>query len=112
MTSKPAVLYESAAVPVAETTIIASPANILTIVNKFSGCNTSASALTVTVKIVKSGDTLGSQHIVLPPYTILAGDRYGFPELVGQALAPGDYISVLPSAAGLNLRSSGTLVAV
>lgn len=112
MPSKPAVLYESAAVPAAETTVITSPANILTIVNKFSGANTSAGAIQITVKIVKAGDTLGSQHIVVPPKTLQAGEPYGFPEVVGQALAPGDYISVLPSAVGFNLRSSGTLVAV
>lgn len=112
MSSKPACLFEATSVPAAETTVYTSGTAILTLVDKFSGCNTSGSAITVTVKLVPAGGSPGTGNIFVNERTLLAGESYGFPEIVGQKLAPGGMISVLPSATGLNLRGSGTLVGI
>ena len=107
MSSKPAVLFEAQAVPVSETNVYPSPAGLLTTITKLSSYNGGAGANTVVVKLVQSGDTAGAAH-VMATRTLLAGESYGWPEIVGQHLAPGDFISVLPSATGLNVRGSGT----
>ena len=61
--------------------------------------NTSGSAVTVAVSIVKSGGTAGNANRVLPSYSLAAGDSMSLPELVGVFLGPGDFISALASAA-------------
>lgn len=107
MSSKPAVLFQSQAVPAAETTVYTSGTGLLTIITKLSSYNGAAGANTVTVKVVASGATPGAAHIQATR-TLLAGESYGWPEIVGQMLNPGDLISILPSAVGLNVRGSGT----
>jgi len=107
MSSKPAVLFQSTAVPAAETTVYTSATGILTTVTKLSSYNGGAGANTVIVKIVQSGGILGASH-VQATRTLMVGESYGWPEIVGQPLNPGDYISVLPSITGLNVRGGGT----
>jgi hypothetical protein len=111
MSSKPAVLFQSQAVPVAETAIYPSPAGLLTTITKLSSYNGGAGANTVVVKVVPSGGTAAAPH-VMATRTLLAGESYGWPEIVGQHLNPGDFISILPSIAGLNVRGGGTQVTV
>lgn len=114
MSSKPIVLFQTTAVAAAETAIYtqSNGAGTLVIADKFSGINTAATSISVTVKVVQSGGTAGAGHVLVKDKSLLAGEAYGFPEIVGQKLNPGDFISVLPSAVGLNLRGSGTLVTV
>ena len=112
MSSKPAVFFEAQAIPAAETVVYTSPASIASIVNKFGGVNTSTTAIQVTVKVVPQGVSAAASHVLVNTRTLLAGESYGFPEIVGQTLNPGDFISVLPSATGLNLRGSGVQVGV
>lgn len=113
MSSKPVCLFEAVTVPSsAETEVYESPAKLLTLVEKFTGCNTNAAAISVTVKVIASGGAAATGNIFVNARSLLPGETYGFPEIVGQKLAPGDSISVLASDTGLNLRGSGTQVTV
>jgi hypothetical protein len=46
--------------------------------------------------------------LIVKTKSLLAGETYRFPEIVGQALEPGGFISTLASAASsINIRSNG-----
>lgn len=111
MSTKPAVLFQTAAVGAAETTIVQSAVAILTTITKFTSYNDGASAVTIVAKVVPSGATLAATHKVATK-TLQIGETYGWPELVGRMLNPGDIISLLPSATGTNCRAEGTQTAV
>lgn len=112
MSSRPIVLFQTVAVPASETSVYTQTngAGTSVIVDKLTGVNTDAAAINVTVKVVQSGGTAGAGHVLVDDRPMLPGESYGFPEIVGHKLNPGDFISILPSATGLNMRGSGTLV--
>lgn len=105
ITAKP--LFEVTAVPAAETTMYAAPVSTRAIIDKFTAANTTAAPITLTIKLVPSGGAAGAGNVVVPPVTIAAGAVYTGPEIIGHLLAAGDFISLLPSAVGLNCRASG-----
>jgi hypothetical protein len=111
MSSKPVVLFEAVAVPAAETEVYVSPVRTLSLVEKFTGCNTNPLGILVTVKVVPAGGAPGAGNVLVDEHPFLPGETYGFPEIVGHKLAQGDSISVLPSDTGLVMRGSGTHVA-
>lgn len=81
---------------------------VRTIIDKFTGTNTSAGAVTLSINIVTSGDTAGNQNLVVKTKSLAAGETYTFPEVVGQVLAPGGFISTLAgAAASITIRASG-----
>lgn len=95
----------------AETTQYTSPSGTRTIIDKFTGTNTSAAPVTVTVKLIASGGAAGASNTVVSSKTIAAGECYTFPEIVGHVLNAGDFISTLASAAAaVTLRASGRQV--
>jgi hypothetical protein len=61
--------------------------------------NTSGSAVTVSISVVKSGGSAGSTNRVVSAYPLAAGDDTVLTELVDVFLGPGDFISALASAA-------------
>lgn len=61
--------------------------------------NSSASAVTVSVSVLKSGQTADGTHRVLAAYSLTAGDSAVVAELIGTFLGPGDFISAIASAA-------------
>lgn len=67
---------------------------VRTIIDKFTAYNSSGGAITVTVKLVASGDTAGVEDVI-ESRAIPAGETWGFPYIVGHSLAPGDFISVI-----------------
>lgn len=69
------------------------------IIDKFSASNGTAGAVTLAVSIVASGGTVSADELVLPARSIAAGEVYNCPELVGHVLQPGDFISLIASAA-------------
>ncbi len=80
---------------------------VKTIIDKFTVTNTSASDVAFTCHLVALGDAAGDSNKVVSR-TILAGKTDRFPELVGQVLEDGDFISTLAGAASsLTLRVSG-----
>lgn len=97
-------LFQTAAVPAAETTIYTS-SGLSTLLDKLTSYATAAGD--VTLKLVPSAGTAGSTHI-LAKKTFALGESYTWPELVGHTLAPGDFISAVASSSpAVNLRISG-----
>ncbi len=82
--------------------------NCKTIIDKFTATNTSAANVTISVNLVTSGGTAGVTNLVVDTRAIAPDETYTFPELVGQALEPGGFISTIASAAtSLTIRASG-----
>jgi hypothetical protein len=61
--------------------------------------NTSGSAVTVSISVVKTGGTAGAANRVLSAYSLAAGDSTSLTELAGVFLGPGDFISALAGTA-------------
>jgi len=82
--------------------------NVTTIIDKFTATNFDIVAATISVNLVTLGDTAGNNNVITKSKTLQANETYIFPELVGQVLAPGGYISTLASGAtSVNIRASG-----
>lgn len=81
---------------------------VTTIVDKFTATNYSASPATISVNLVTFADTAGNQNLIVKTKTLAASETYTFPELVGQVLAPGGFISTIAgTASAINIRASG-----
>ena len=79
-----------------------------TIVDKFTATNTSASVVTLSVNLVTSGGSAGASNLIVDARSIAVDETYTFPELIGQSLESGGYISTIASAAtSLTIRASG-----
>lgn len=106
VTAKP--LFEALQAAAAETTQYTAPAGTRTIIDKFTGTNTTAAAATLTVKLIASGGVAGAGNTIVSAKTIQPGETYTFPELVGHVLAASDFISTLAgTAAAITIRASG-----
>ena len=82
--------------------------NVTTIIDKFTATNYSASAATISVNLVTSADTAGNQNLITKTKTLQPAEVYTFPEIVGQVLAPGGFISTIAgTATAINIRASG-----
>ena len=81
---------------------------VTTLIDKFTATNYSAAAATISVNLVTSADTAGNQNLIVKTKTLQAGETYTFPEIVGAALAAGDFISTIAgTATAINIRASG-----
>jgi hypothetical protein len=81
---------------------------VTTIIDKFTATNYSASAATISVNLVTAAGSSGNPNIITKTYTLQASQVYTFFELVGQVLAPGDFISTIAgTASAINMRVSG-----
>lgn len=82
--------------------------NCKAIIDKCTITNTSAINITVSVNLVTVGGTPGASNLIVDTRSIVPDETYTFPELVGQALESGSYISTIASAAtSLTMRVSG-----
>ena len=80
---------------------------VRTIIDKFIGYNSSTSPVVLTVRIVIVGGTAGTSNTLIVK-SLAAGETYTFPEIVGNVLDIGGFVSVLAGAASaLVVRSSG-----
>lgn len=82
-----------------ETTQFTGAANSGNKISSATLANTSGSAVTVSVSVVKSGGTAGASNRVIPGYSIAPGDSVVLTWLVDVLLGPGDFISAIASAA-------------
>lgn len=81
--------------------------NCKTIIDKFTVTNNASGPVSFAVNLVASGDTAGNQNKVLGK-NIAAGETYLCPEVVGQTLEAGGFISTLAGAAtSLTISASG-----
>ena len=106
---KSAVLLEAKYAENSQTTQYTST-GVKTSIDKFTVSNDTAVVATIAVNLVASGGAAGASNLVLTEKTVLPGDVYTCPELIGQILAPGDFISTIAgTASALVIRISGRI---
>lgn len=82
--------------------------NCKTIIDKFTVTNTTSGAVKFSANLVASGGSAGASNLVIDGKSIAARETYTCPELVGQVLEPGGFISTLAGAAtSLTISASG-----
>lgn len=82
--------------------------NCTTYVDKFSITNTTSGNVTFSANVVTSAGAAGASNLVLNLRSIAPKETYLCPEMVGQVLQPGDFISTIAgAAASLTIRASG-----
>jgi hypothetical protein len=82
--------------------------NCRALIDKFTITNTSAANVTISVNLVTSGGSAGAANLIMDTRAIAPDETYTCPELVGQALESGGFISTIASAAtSLTIRASG-----
>ncbi len=82
--------------------------NCKTVIDKFTVTNTSAGNVTFSVNLVASGGAAGNDNLVLKTRAIAPNETYTCPELVGQVLESGGFISTLAGAAtSLTISATG-----
>jgi len=81
---------------------------VTAIIDKFTATNISGSAATISVNLVTVAGSAGNTNLITKTKTLQASEVYTFPELVGQVLGAGDFIStVAGTASAINIRVSG-----
>jgi hypothetical protein len=79
-----------------------------TIIDKFTATNYSASSVTISVHLAVFGDITANKNLVVKNKSLLPSECYTFPELVGQILNPGNFISTIASnGSAISMRVSG-----
>jgi hypothetical protein len=82
--------------------------NCKAIIDKVTVTNTTAGNVTISVNLVTSGGTPAASNLIMDTRSIAPDETYTCPELVGQALESGGFISTITSAAtSLTIRASG-----
>lgn len=81
---------------------------VTTIIDKFTATNISGSAATISVNLVTTAGSAGNTNLITKTKTLQPSEVYTFPELVGQVLGSGDFISTIAgTASAINIRVSG-----
>jgi P pilus assembly chaperone PapD len=82
--------------------------NCKAIIDKFTATNTTAANVTISVNLVTSGGSAGASNLIVDTRAIAPDETYTFPELVGQVLDSGGFISTIAgTASALTIRASG-----
>jgi len=82
--------------------------NVTTIIDKFTATNYSATAASISVNLVTNAGSAGNINLITKTKTLQPSEVYTFPELVGQVLNSGDFISTIAgTASAINMRVSG-----
>jgi hypothetical protein len=81
--------------------------NCKAIIDKFTATNTTASNVTISVNLVTAGAASAS-NLIVDARSIAPDECYTMPELIGQALEAGGFISTIASSASaVTIRASG-----
>jgi hypothetical protein len=82
--------------------------NVKAIIDKATVTNTSASNVTLSVNLVTVSGSAGASNLIIDNRTIVPDETYLCPELIGQVLEAGGFISTIAGAAtSLTMRVSG-----
>jgi hypothetical protein len=82
--------------------------NVTTVIDKFTATNYSATAATISDNLVAVSGSEGNDNLIVKTKTLQPSETYTFPELVGQVLNPGGFISTIAgTATAINIRASG-----
>ena len=86
--------------------------NVTTIIDKFTATNYNTAAATISVNLVTVLGSAGNDNLIVKTKTLQPAETYTFPELVGQVLASGGFISTIAgTASAINIRASGREIA-
>jgi hypothetical protein len=81
---------------------------VTTIIDKFTATNYSGSSATISVNLITATGTASNDNLIIKQRTLAASETYIFPELVGQILPSGGFISTIAgTASAINMRVSG-----
>jgi hypothetical protein len=81
---------------------------VTTIIDKFTATNYSGSAATISVNLITAAGTANDSNLIVKNKSLAASETYIFPELVGQILPSGGFISTIAgTASAINMRVSG-----
>lgn len=81
---------------------------VTTIIDKFTATNYTTTAATISVNLVTVSGSAGNANLITKTKTLQPSEVYTFPELVGQVLNSGDFISTIAgTASAINMRVSG-----
>jgi len=79
-----------------------------TVIDKFTVTNNSAANVSLSINLIPSGGSASTSNRVLNTRLIAVGECYICPEIVGQVIEDGGFISTLASAASsLTISASG-----
>ena len=81
--------------------------NCKTIIDKFTVTNTGSANETISVNLIADGGSAASSNLVLKARSIAPNETYSCPELVGQVLESGGFISTIAGSAVLTISASG-----
>lgn len=81
---------------------------VTTIIDKFTATNYSGSSATISVNLITATGTASNDNLIVKNKSLAASETYIFPELVGQILPSGGFISTIAgTASAINMRVSG-----
>lgn len=82
--------------------------NCKAVIDKFTVTNTTGAPVTFAVNLVPSAGAASAANLVISAKSIAANETYNCPELVGQCLESGGFISTLAgAAASLTISATG-----
>lgn len=82
--------------------------NCKTIINKFTATNTSGAPVLFSANLIALAGAASDSNLVLKQRSIAPGETYTCPELVGQTLEAGGFVSTLAGAAtSITISASG-----
>lgn len=82
--------------------------NCKTVIDKFTATNTAATNITLSVNLVTAAGSASASNLIIDAKALAPDETYTCPELVGQVLEPGSFISTIASsAASITIRASG-----
>jgi hypothetical protein len=85
---------------------------VTTIIDKFTATNYDTVARTISVNLVALSGSAGNDNLIVKTKTLQPSETYTFPELVGQVLSNGNFISTIASTGtAINIRASGREIA-
>lgn len=107
MSSTPKVLVPSKTAENSQTTqYIAN--GVYAIIDKATALNYGAANAKISVNLISPSDIAGSQNLITKTKTLLPGEVYTFPEIVGHGIQSGGSISTLAdTASSISIRFSG-----
>lgn len=78
------------------------------LIDKATVTNTDTVNRSFSVNLIQSGGSATNANLIIDDRTVVPGETYNCPELIGHELDPGAFISTISSAAtSLTLRISG-----
>lgn len=86
-----------------------SATNCTSQITKFTATNVTTANATLTVHLVPLAGSAATSNIVSMTRTIAPNETFGFPELVGQVLAPGGFISTIAGTASALVLSASAI---